>query len=330
MSDLPVIDISALVSGTGDVQSIGREIHDACTTSGFFYITGHGVPKELLVELEQVSKTFFELPVEQKMKIHMSKGGSAWRGYFPVGEELTSGKPDLKEGLYFGTELSKDHPDVVSETPLHGSNLFPDDIVGFKEVVLNYMEALTALGHTLMRGLSISLGLDAAHFNREYTADPFLLFRIFHYPYHATSETWGVGEHTDYGVLTILKQDDSGGLQVKSDGNWIDAPPIPDTFVCNIGDMLDRMTRGYYRSTPHRVRNLSGRNRLSWPFFFDPGFKATIKPLDLGEQYSVVDDRDTRWDKSSVHDFQGTYGNYILRKVAHVFPELIASQKNPE
>ena len=98
------------------------------------------------------------------------------------------------------------------------------------------------------------------YFADRYTRDPLILFRIFNYPYSpdraADQERWGVGEHTDYGVLTILRQDDTGGLQVKSRRRWIDAPPIPGTFVCNIGDMLDRMTRGLYRSTPHRVRQL--------------------------------------------------------------------------
>ena len=99
----------------------------------------------------------------------------------------------------------------------------------------------------------------------------------------------------DYGVLTILKQDDAGGLQVKSKSGWIDAPPVPDSFVCNIGDMLDRMTRGLYRSTPHRVRNLSGRDRLSFPFFFEPNFNVEVKPIELDE--IAVDDKQERWDK---------------------------------
>lgn len=103
---------------------------------------------------------------------------------------------------------------------------------------------MTQLGHTLMTGIALSLGLDESYFVDRYTFDPLTLFRIFNYPPHPINkpENWGVGEHTDYGVLTILKQDHSGGLQVKSQSNWIDAPPVPGSFVCNIGDMLDRMT----------------------------------------------------------------------------------------
>jgi len=135
-------------------------------------------------------------------------------------------------------------------------------------------------------------------------------------------EQWGVGEHTDYGVLTILKQDDVGGLQVKIRSRWIDAPPVPNSFVCNVGDMLDRLTRGLYRSTPHRVQNVSGRSRLSFPFFFDPGFDAHIEAIDLSGMRLLEDDKDERWDHTSVHDFEGTYGDYVLGKVSKVFPEL--------
>ena len=122
------------------------------------------------------------------------------------------------------------------------------------------MDAMTRLGHALMEGIALSLGLDASYFADRYTRDPLTLFRIFNYPGDPAAPEdeprWGVGEHTDYGLLTILKQDDTGGLQVKSRGGWIAAPPIPGAFLCNIGDMLDRMTAGQYRSTPHRVQNV--------------------------------------------------------------------------
>jgi isopenicillin N synthase-like dioxygenase len=254
------------------------------------------------------------------MEIRMSRGGKAWRGYFPVGDELTSGQPDLKEGVYFGAELGEDHPMTRAGVPMHGPNLFPPNIPGFRETVLEYMAAMTELGHVLMRGFAISLGLDETYFDELYTGDPLILFRIFSYPSQPTTTGWGVGEHTDYGLLTILKQDESGGLQVKSQSCWIEAPPIPASFICNIGDMLDRLTGGLYRSTPHRVLNVSGRNRLSFPFFFDPNFNAEVKPLPLDTR--VDDDRDKRWDRASVHDFRGTYGDYLLGKVSKVFPPL--------
>ena len=141
-------------------------------------------------------------------------------------------------------------------------------------------------------------------------SDPLTLFRIFHYPPESPQDAdampWGVGEHTDYGVLTILKQDEIGGLQVRSQGQWIDAPYIEGTFICNIGDMLDRMTGGLYRSTPHRVRNTSGRGRMSFPFFFDPNFEASVKRVENIE--TVTDDREQRWDQASIHAFVDSNG----------------------
>ena len=325
---IPIIDVSPLVSGSENRLSVAAELKKACTEFGFFYIVGHGVDEQLLIKLEELSKQFFALPEEEKMKIRMSLGGRAWRGYFPVGDELTSGKPDLKEGIYFGVELGKNDARVKAGMPMHGANLFPEKMPGFKKTVLEYMDAITQLGHKLMEGLAMSLGLNENYFANNYTSDPLCLFRIFHYPYQEDSEKkeaqWGVGEHTDYGVLTILKQDDAGGLQIKSKGSWIEAPVVPGAFICNIGDMLDRMTRGYYRSTPHRVLNRAGRGRLSFPFFFDPNMNAEIRPIPLDDFGEIKDDKKERWDGASVHEFSGTYGDYILRKVGKVFPDLIS------
>jgi isopenicillin N synthase-like dioxygenase len=216
------------------------------------------------------------------------------------------------------------HRGAFGVPTLHGSNLFSVNIPQFRETVLEYIQVMTQLGHTLMAGIALSLGLEESYFRDRYTSDPLILFRIFNYPPNSlpldAGERWGVGEHTDYGVLTILKQDDLGGLQVKSKSGWIAAPPIPGSFVCNIGDMLDRMTGGLYSSTPHRVQNLSEKNRLSFPFFFDPNFNVEIKPIELN--WVVNDDQHERWDGASVHDFRGTYGDYVLSKVSKVFPQL--------
>ncbi|HEX2463284.1 MAG TPA: 2-oxoglutarate and iron-dependent oxygenase domain-containing protein [Thermoanaerobaculia bacterium] len=342
---LPIIDIAPLSGGGAAAAAVGAAIDRACRESGFFYVVGHGVDPDALRRLDRLSRAFFALDLEEKMRIRMALGGRAWRGYFPVGAELTSGKPDQKEGLYFGAELDDRHPAVRASIPLHGRNLFPDRPPELRSAVLDHLAAMTRLGHRLMEGIALALGLERGFFADRYTSDPLILFRIFHYPplpagveadravlganderaegvVHTTpgGSLWSVGEHTDYGLLTILMQDEIGGLAVKSKGGWIEAPPIPGSFVCNIGDMLDRQTSGLYRSTPHRVRNRSDRGRLSFPFFFDPGWNARIAPIPT--EAALRDDREERWDHASVHEFHGTYGEYLLGKIGRVFPDL--------
>jgi len=319
MAGLPLIDLRLAP------DDVARAIGAACRTHGFFYLVGHGVDEALALRLEALSHRFFALPEAVKARFAMNLGGRAWRGWFALGGELTSGRPDWKEGLYLGTELPDEHPRVRAGVPLHGRNLIPGDDVlpGFRETVFDYIAAVTALGHRVMAAIARSLDLPADYFARRYTADPLVLFRIFQYPSRAVpagvDAQHGVGEHTDYGLLTLLRQDDVGGLQVRTEQGWIEAPPLPQSFVCNIGDMLDRMTGGLYRSTPHRVTlNRSGRHRLSFPLFFDPDFDARIEPIRNAE----IDDRAQRWDGASVHAFEGTYGDYVLGKVGKVFPDL--------
>ncbi len=327
-SALPVINVAPLVGAApGDAPAseaalaVAGQIQAACRQQGFFYVTGHGVPAALLADLAAAAAEFFALPLNSKLQIAMERGGRAWRGYFPVGGELTSGQPDLKEGLYFGAELPGDDPRVQAGLPLHGPNLFPRQVPRLGPLVLRYLDELTRVGQAVLAGVALSLGLDADYFAAGYTKDPTVLFRIFSYPPSAPeADGWGVGEHTDYGLLTLLAQDDSGGLQVATPGGWTDAPPLPGTFVCNIGDMLDRLTGGWYRSTPHRVRNVSGRTRLSFPFFLDPGFADEVPPLP--GRAAAGDDGKPRWDGQDLRAFTGTYGDYLLAKVSKVFPRL--------
>ena len=322
-ASLPIIDLSL------PDALLAQALHTCCSAQGFFYVTGHGVPEEQIERLADLSHRFFALPPSVKQRYAMALGGRAWVGWFPLAGELTSGRPDWKEGLYLGTELPDDHPRVRAGVPLHGRNLLPDDSVlpGLRAAIESYVASVTGVGHRLLRGIALSLDLPADYFASRYTADPLILFRIFQYPSRPVPANvdaqFGVGEHTDYGLLTLLWQDSVGGLQVKTGRGdhttWIDAAPLPGSFVCNIGDMLDRMTGGLYKSNPHRVRiNTSGRDRLSLPLFFDPDFDSRIEPI----RSAAVDDFSTRWDSASVHSFEGTYGDYVLAKVGKVFPDL--------
>ncbi|MBL4681673.1 MAG: isopenicillin N synthase family oxygenase [Pseudomonadales bacterium] len=335
-STLPIIDVSCYLDKNPDdptitdVQiQIATDIGAACRTSGFFYLKGHGILDVTFQQLENISKQFFSLSLEEKMDISMQKGGRAWRGYFPPGAELTSGKADQKEGIYFGTELSNLDPRVIAQTPLHGQNLWPDQL-DMQKIVMSYIKDVTEVAQAVLKGIALSLGLVPNYFRDTYTADPTVLFRVFNYPPRdQNTDVWGVGEHTDYGLLTLLAQDQHGGLEVYSQGNWISAPPIENYIICNIGDMLDKLTAGRYVSTPHRVRVQKDYHRLSFPLFLDPGFNAEIQPLP-NSQLSIsplptserVQTKLHRWDNADLHSLKGTYGEYLLNKVSKVFPHL--------
>jgi isopenicillin N synthase-like dioxygenase len=327
VAGLPLVDVAALVdpdAAETALRQVGAAIDAACRDTGFFLVTGHGIDRSLRDDLERLSREFFALPDDVKSAISMQHGGIAWRGWFPVGDELTSGEPDQKEGIYFGTELPPTDRRVAARTPLHGSNLFPAQPAGLRAVVLRWMGEVTRLGQAVLRGVAVGLGIDSEWFATHLTADPTVLFRVFHYP-PGDGDSWGVGEHTDYGLITLLAQDHHGGLQVRSHGGWVDVPADPYVFVVNIGDMLERMTRGRYRSNPHRVRNLSGEDRLSFPLFVDPSWDARVTPLPAGVfgGATVPDpDADDRWDGQSVHAWDGVYGDYLTAKVARVFPQL--------
>jgi len=333
---------------------VAEALDVACRTQGFFRVTGHGIDPALFADLDRLARRFFAQSDQTKAEIAMAMAGPAWRGWFPVGAELTSGRPDHKEGIYFGTELPNDDPRVRAGIPLHGPNLFPDEPAGLGAAVLAYLDAATRVGHAIMSGLAIALGLPRGWFAGDLTADPTVLFRIFHYPPeveapeggpHLTTPrapAWGVAEHTDYGLLTLLAQDDRGGLEVRVDGRWLPVPAEPSVLVCNLGDMLEALTAGRYRSTPHRVRNTSGAGRLSFPLFFDPGWDARVRPLPLDSLTAPSDPSDPhrptvssdsvatpsiqqRWDRTDPAAWTGTYGEYLTAKVSRVFPELFAS-----
>jgi isopenicillin N synthase-like dioxygenase len=326
---LPLVDVGPLMlppgtpldGGAGTaVAGVAAAIDAACRRYGFFRVTGHRVDSAALPRLDRLARAFFALPTQDKERIAMRHAGSAWRGWFPLGGELTSGRPDQKEGLYFGTELAADHPTVRAGRPLHGPNLFPDAPAGLRDAVLGWMTAMTGLGQRLLQAMALGLGLDARWFWRTVTADPTVLFRIFRYP-STGDDGWGVAEHTDYGLITLLAQDGHEGLEVRGPRGWIAVPADPEVLVVNLGDMLERMTDGRYRSTPHRVRNAASDDRLSFPCFIDPSWDAICPVMPLAPA-PVAGAGAPRWDDADPRAWDGTYGDYLTAKVAKVFPDL--------
>eukprot|EP00037_Helgoeca_nana_P011553 m.104000 g.104000 ORF g.104000 m.104000 type:complete len:343 (+) comp20901_c0_seq2:52-1080(+) len=333
---LPVVDMSAVSAARSEVDgghaAVARQIGAACSDLGFFYITGHGVDPDLIERVVAGSTAFFALPEASKQAIAMEKSGRHWKGWFRLGGELTSGQPDHKEGLYLGDELGMDHPEVRKGTLMHGPNLWPEvpGFPTFKHDVLQYLDELERVAHLVLAAIATSLGLPQNHFDATFRPSPTRLLRLFQYPTPTDSETrgrWGVGEHCDYGVLTILLQDDVGGLEVRArNGEWLSAKPIPNSFVVNIGDMLERLSWGRYRATPHRVRNSSDhRDRLSIPFFFDPCWDAIVEPIrELGGAPSDASPTPgDRWDgQDVVIGPPRAYGDILTDRVAKVFPAL--------
>jgi isopenicillin N synthase-like dioxygenase len=367
---VPTIDVSDLVSGTDPdaARAVGMRIVTACEDPGFFQIIGHGVDVDLRTQLERAAREFFALDATEKRHIAMVHGGTAWRGWFPLGDELTAGAPDGKEGLYFGIELPPDDDRVAAGVALHGANLYPDRPAALTALVPRWIDAVTAVGRAVLRGISLGVGGDDTAFD-EWCADPTVLFRIFHYPAVASPEQpeqpstavqadqstgatprWGVGEHTDYGLLTLLAQDHTGGLQVltgRSDSTerrWVDVAPVPDAFVCNLGDMLERVSGGRFVATAHRVVAPS-TDRISMPLFLDPGWDVELAPMralnrtrphdappgTVGNADGrtlggiAADERTERWDGEDVHAVNGPYSEYLLSRVARVFPDLFAA-----
>lgn len=279
---IPVIDVGPLLAGD---MTPAASIGEACREIGFFYIKNHGISQTLIDRVYAEAKRFFDLPLAEKEKSAIEQS-ACHRGWFRIGgENLDPAKQtqtgDLKEGFKIGRDLPLDHERVKAKLPLHGPNMWPD-LPGWREVMQDYYDRMVALGKLLLSAFAVSLGLKKNYFE-PWLGIPMTTLGPLHYPPQSgriTEAQLGAGAHTDYGCLTLLHQDSSGGLQVKGlDQRWIDAPPIPGTFVVNIGDMMERWTNGVFRSTPHRVINVSGHERYSLPFFFDPDFYAPVECL---------------------------------------------------
>lgn len=272
-NQLPVIDISGLASSKAeDRKAVGDKIRAACIDNGFFYISNHGISQGLIEAVEQQARGFFSQPDEAKAQVAktQSKCNRGWEPLKAQSLDVTA-PPDLKETFYLGLDLPLDHPMVVAGKFNYGPNQWPVDLPGFKPTMRAYHAAMLDLGERLMVGLALSLELPEDYFEG-FDRDPLSTLRLLYYPpqpVDALANQIGAGAHTDYGTLTMLLQDANGGLQVRDvDGTWIHAKPIPGTFVVNIGDAIARWTNDLYRSTLHRVVNVSGKERHSIPFFY--------------------------------------------------------------
>ncbi|WP_215865894.1 isopenicillin N synthase family dioxygenase [Acidithiobacillus thiooxidans] len=280
---LPIINVKCLSSSRfEDRKMVGVAIRAACTENGFFYCSGHGIPLDLIDSVMTQTRALFDQPIEAKMKLEMSVDSNSNRGYERFGgQTLEAGTlPDSKEGYYIGRELPEDDKPVKAGR-FYGPNVWPENLPLFKNIMCNYYQAMVELSELVLNGIALSLDLPEDYFD-SYMREPLTTLRLLHYPPKPTDEASnqkGAGEHTDWGALTFLLQDAVAGLQVYDDrsGDWMLVEPLPGTLVVNIGDALAHWTNDLYKSTKHRVYNLSGRERYSVPFFYSGNPDYVVK-----------------------------------------------------
>lgn len=282
--NIPLIDIAPLYQDnpTGKL-SVANAIDHACQHSGFFYIQGHPISRERIAAMRQLAQDFFALPAAEKLKINIQLSANH-RGYGETAaEQLDPSQPgDWKESYDMGLNLPVDHELIGPERPLYGPNQYPTAIPDFQRRMETHYWDMLALGKKILSALALALGIDETFFDNKFD-HPLSVLRFLHYPSRPTTDKQaaiGAGAHSDYGCITILWQDEIGGLQVQDvNGRWIDAPPIANTFVINIGNMMARWSNDRYKSTPHRVYSPSGAERYSMPFFVEPDFDTDVNCL---------------------------------------------------
>lgn len=283
---LPLIDMTGVHEGDpASIQRVGAAIREACSESGFFYITNHGVPQAVIDRAMAAAKTFFAYPVETKRQVAVNK---RHRGWHALGGALMyeATRPDHKEFFSIGLELPEDDANVLAGEALRGPNQWPAFMPELQKALDDYYAAIAMAGADLLKAVAAGLGIDEDFFTAKYDKR-LQRTQMVYYPPHppmAEADQFGVAPHTDYGCITLLYQDDSGGLQVRELGtnDWIDATPIHGSLVVNVGDLLARWSNDRFRSTLHRVINKSGHERYSIATFYDPTYSAMVDPCDLG------------------------------------------------
>ena len=277
---IPVIDVSDLHNGKFTAE-IGKALHETSQNLGFIYVKGHGIPENVIDAARDSAYRFFRSDTKLKSTVAISAKHRGWLspGDAKMQDDL---KPDLKESFVWGYQDSNGN--TPSDHSLRGPNQWPSFAPELEACAMDYFHRAHHIAHLLMRGFAAGLNLDNDLFLRS-SSQPLSRASFVYYPPQPESlgeDRFGVGPHTDFGVLTVLCQDSVGGLQVKTrDDEWIEAPPIDGALVVNVGDLLSRWTDGAYKSTPHRVINKSGRERLSLVLAFDPNPETLIDARDI-------------------------------------------------
>ncbi|GLB38567.1 putative iron ascorbate-dependent oxidoreductase family protein [Lyophyllum shimeji] len=286
--DIPIIDLANISSNDASVRrALADEIRGACINVGFFYVKNHGIPEEVIQATLEMAKRFFSLPMESKMVIENRKTPN-FKGYSPLlsGNNNPDGAGDLQEGFEFGWEPLDSAPgsDQGEDSGvMAGANVWPSEIPGFQDQVLQYYHAAVQLGKLMFPLFALALDLPAKFFDDK-TRKSAALMKLLHYPPQTgpiDDRIIGIGAHTDWECFTILWQEPGiQALQVLNpEKQWINAPPIPGTLVINLGDQFARWTNDIFKSTVHRAVNRSGVRRYSIPLFFGTDYDVKLEPI---------------------------------------------------
>jgi isopenicillin N synthase-like dioxygenase len=282
---IPVIDLGRLEdSGATERAAFLAELRHAARQVGFFYITGHGIEPELLDTLMQSARGFFALPERDKLAVEMVQSPH-FRGYTRVAREHTRSLPDRREQIDIGAErpIAPRSPGAPAWTRLQGPNQWPTALPGLRPAVLDWQAAATRVLTRLLRAFALSLGQSADVLEPLHRDDPHVLVKLIRYPGRdLTGSNQGVGAHKDSSLLSLLLQDDQGGLQVETAQGWVDVAPRRGSLVVNIGEILELASDGYLRATLHRVISPpAGRERISAAFFLGARLDASVPLLAL-------------------------------------------------
>lgn len=282
---LPVLDFRRFDTGSLERARFLSELRGTAREVGFFYLVGHGIQQPVIDRLIATSRQFFALPDHEKLAIDMVNSPH-FRGYTRPGSERTRGRPDWREQIDIGAERATlpIDPDSPPWARLQGPNQWPDALPELKSTVLDWQARLTRLAIRLLQAFALALGQPEDVFAPIYTDTPNLLLKLIRYPgRNATEDDQGCGPHKDGGFLTLLLQDVQAGLQVAArDGSWIDAAPLPGSFVVNIGELLELASDGYLKANTHRVVTPPGdTDRLSVAFFLGANLNASVPLLTL-------------------------------------------------
>ena len=279
---IPVIDIGELHGGApAGLKAVADDLARAASTVGFFYIKNHGVPQSLIDDVFATARAFYSQPLPIKNEVRINP---THRGFLRAGEAKMSdeARPDLKESFVWGLDVDDTDPDYRSGRPLAGPNQWPAGLPRMRATFMRYFDECNGLGKLLLRAFAASLDIEPDYFIRAFEK-PITRCSVIYYPPQPPAmgaEQFGVAPHSDFGTLTLLYQDNVGGLQVKdANGDWVTAHPIAGTYVVNVGDLLARWTNNRFASTEHRVINSSGRERLSCAAFVDPDFDTVVAPV---------------------------------------------------